>query len=165
MLAAVSVVFRSKRAGCLVCRWMWLASRLTVRRRLNRSSPSRPAPGPILALVLRIANYNIWNSNRNWSNRLAAIVEELASLDADVVALQEVPVEAAPGMPIDGYFRERMTYPHVLHLPYPGPADKRESPEGLGFLSKLPIEDVHVNWANGRPTDNSWAGRFVVTWE
>jgi endonuclease/exonuclease/phosphatase family metal-dependent hydrolase len=115
--------------------------------------------------MLRLATYNIWNSKRNWSNRLAAITEELAALDADVVALQEVPVEAAPGVSIDRYFRERTAYPHALHLPYPGPADKREWPEGLAFLSKLPIEDVHVNWADGRPTDNSWAGRVVVSWQ
>ncbi|HZO27201.1 MAG TPA: endonuclease/exonuclease/phosphatase family protein [Chloroflexota bacterium] len=111
---------------------------------------------------MRITTYNIWNAKRNWSKRLAAIVEELAALDADVVALQEVPVEAAPGLPIDRYFREHTSYPHVLHLPYPGPADKREWPEGLAFLSKLPIENVRINWADDQPTDNSWAARILV---
>ena len=115
--------------------------------------------------MFRIATYNVWNSKRNWSSRLAAIVEELAALDADVVALQEVPVEAAPELPVDRYFCDQTSYPNVLHLPYPGPADKRGWPEGLAFLSKLPIEGVRVNWANGRPTDNSWAGRIAVTWE
>jgi endonuclease/exonuclease/phosphatase family metal-dependent hydrolase len=115
-------------------------------------------------MMLRIATYDIWNSKRNWARRLAAIVEELAALDADVVALQEVPVEVSPGLSIDGFLRELTAYPHVLHLPYPGPADKREWPEGLAFLSKLPIEDVRVNSDDGQPTENSWAGRIVVNW-
>lgn len=114
---------------------------------------------------MRIVTYNVWNSKRNWSRRLAAVVEELAALDADIVVLQEVPVEAAPGLPIDRYLRDHIAYPHVLHLPYPDPADKREWPEGLAFLSRLPVQDVGVNWANGQPTDNSWAARIVVRWE
>lgn len=114
--------------------------------------------------MLRIATYNIWNAKRNWPQRLQTIVEELVNLDADIVALQEAPVEAAPGLPIGEFFRVRTTYPHVLHLPYPGPADKREWPEGLACLSKLPVEDVRVNWDDGQPTDNSWAGRILVTW-
>lgn len=115
--------------------------------------------------MLRVATYNVWNAKRSWSRRLAGVVEELAHLDADVVALQEAPVEAAPGLPLHQFLREQTTYPHILHLPYPGPADKREWPEGLAFLSKLPIEDVRVNWEDGQPTDNSWAGRIVVSLE
>jgi endonuclease/exonuclease/phosphatase family metal-dependent hydrolase len=52
----------------------------------------------------------------------------------------------------------------VLHLPYPGPADKREWPEGLAILSKLPLTDVLVNWADGWPTENSWAARVMLGW-
>jgi len=115
--------------------------------------------------MLRVATYNIWNAKRNWPRRLAAAVEELTRLDADVVALQEAPVEAAPGVPLHQLLREQTVYPHILHLPYPGPADKREWPEGLAFLSKLPIEDISVNWEDGQPTENSWAGRIVVRWD
>jgi maltose 6'-phosphate phosphatase len=114
--------------------------------------------------VLRVATFNIWNSKRNWSRRLAGAVEELSHLDADVVALQEAPVQAAPGLPLDRFLRDQTAYPHVLHLPYPGPADKREWPEGLAFLSKLPIDGVRVNWEDGQPTENSWAGRIVIRW-
>lgn len=114
--------------------------------------------------MLRVATYNIWNAKRNWSRRLAGVVEEITHLDADVMALQEAPVEAAPGVPLDQHFREQTAYAHILHLPYPGPADKREWPEGLAFLSKLSIEDVSVNWDDGQSTDNSWAGRIVVRW-
>src|SRR5215210_5296840 len=92
------------------------------------------------------------------------MAEEVARLDADVVALQEEPVEAAPGLAMEEYLRTKTPYPHVLHLPYPGPADKREWPEGLAFLSKDPLTDVHANWEDGRPTDNSWAARAVLRW-
>jgi maltose 6'-phosphate phosphatase len=115
--------------------------------------------------MLRLATYNVWNAKTNWPNRLAALVEELGTLDADIVALQEVPFEASPGLPIDQFFREQTAYPHVHYLPYPGPADKREWPEGLAFLSKHPLEDVRVNWADGQPTENSWGARAVVRWQ
>ena len=105
---------------------------------------------------MRVATYNVWNAKTNWTRRLTAFAEELAHLDADVVALQEAPVEAAPGLPLAAYLREHTAYPHLLHLPYPGPADKREWPEGLAFLSKHRFNDVRVNWADGRPTENSW---------
>jgi endonuclease/exonuclease/phosphatase family metal-dependent hydrolase len=113
----------------------------------------------------RIATYNVWNASTNWANRLAAIAEEVARLDADIVALQEVPVEAEPGLPIPDYLRAHTPYPRVLHLPYPGPADKREWPEGLAFLSQHPLTDVRANWQGGRPTENSWAARTVIQWQ
>jgi len=122
-------------------------------------------PSAILLSMLRIATYNIWNSAENWGQRLAAIVEELSILDADIVALQEAPTEAAEGLPLAQFLREQTAYPHVLHLPYPGPADKREWPEGLAFLSKHPLQDVRVNWEDSHPTDNSWAARIIVGWQ
>jgi len=116
-------------------------------------------------MILRIATYNVWNAKRDWPRRLAATAEELTRLDADVVALQEAPVEASPGLPIADYFREHTPYEHVVHLPYPGPADKREWPEGLAFLSRLPLLDVRANWDDGQPTENSWGARVVVAWQ
>jgi maltose 6'-phosphate phosphatase len=114
---------------------------------------------------VRIATYNVWNAKTNWTRRLAALAEEVSHLDADLVALQEAPVEATPGLPIAAYLREHTLYPHVLHLPYPGPADKREWPEGLAFLSKHSLTDVQANWARGQPTGNSWGARVVLAWD
>jgi endonuclease/exonuclease/phosphatase family metal-dependent hydrolase len=115
--------------------------------------------------MLRIATYNIWNAKTQWPRRLAAIAEELVRLDADIVALQEAPVRASVGLPLAAYLRERTGYPHLLYLPYPGPADKREWPEGLAFLSKLPLTRMRANWAGGEPTENSWAARVEVRWQ
>jgi endonuclease/exonuclease/phosphatase family metal-dependent hydrolase len=114
--------------------------------------------------MLRIATYNIWNAKTQWPRRLAAIAEELVRLDADIVALQEAPVRASVGLPLAAYLRERTGYPHVLYLPYPGPADKREWPEGLAFLSKHPLTRMRANWAGGEPTENSWAARVELQW-
>jgi endonuclease/exonuclease/phosphatase family metal-dependent hydrolase len=115
--------------------------------------------------MLRIATYNIWNAKTHWPRRLAAIAEELVRLDADVVALQEAPVRASVGLPLAAYLRERTGYPHLLYLPYPGPADKREWPEGLAFLSKHPLTRMRANWAGGEPTENSWGARVEVRWQ
>jgi maltose 6'-phosphate phosphatase len=113
---------------------------------------------------MRIATYNVWNAKANWARRLAALAEELRLLAADVVALQEAPVEASPGLPLAAYLREYTAYSHVVHLPYPGPADRREWPEGLAFLSHQPLADVQVNWADGQPTENSWGARVILSW-
>jgi endonuclease/exonuclease/phosphatase family metal-dependent hydrolase len=115
--------------------------------------------------MLRLATYNIWNARANWPRRLAALVEELGALNADLVAMQEVPFEASPGAPIDRFFREQTAYPQVLYVPYPGPADRREWPEGLAFLSNLALEDLRVNWAGGQPTENSWGARAAMRWQ
>jgi mRNA deadenylase 3'-5' endonuclease subunit Ccr4 len=69
--------------------------------------------------MLRLATYNIWNSSANWSQRLATLVEELGALDADLVAMQEVPFEASPGLPSERFFREQTAHSHVLYLPLP----------------------------------------------
>jgi endonuclease/exonuclease/phosphatase family metal-dependent hydrolase len=114
--------------------------------------------------MLRIATYNLWNAKRDWPSRLAGAAEELTRLEAGIVALQEAPVEASPGLPIADYLRQHTPYAHVLHLPYLGPADRREWPEGLAFLSTSPFQDVRTNWDEGTPTENSWGARVVMAW-
>jgi endonuclease/exonuclease/phosphatase family metal-dependent hydrolase len=113
-------------------------------------------------MMFRIATYNVWNAKTNWPRRLSAIAEEIALLDADVVALQEAPVNASPRLPLAAYLRQHTPYPHLLHLPYPGPADKREWPEGLLFLSKHRMQQVRANWVGAESTENSWGVRVVL---
>ena len=40
---------------------------------------------------MRIATYNIWNCEENNELRFARITDELVKINADIIALQEVP--------------------------------------------------------------------------
>lgn len=113
---------------------------------------------------MRIATYNIWNDHSNWGQRLYALADELSLLDADVVALQEAPVQASDEQRLDDFLRRETAYPYVLHLPYPEEPTADDRPEGLAFLSKLPIEDARAYWQDIASTANNWAGRITVRW-
>jgi endonuclease/exonuclease/phosphatase family metal-dependent hydrolase len=114
--------------------------------------------------VVRIATYNLWNSTFNWSQRLAAIVDELAFLDADIVAMQEAPTNATDTQSFVDFFREHTRYPHALHLEYPEEPEEGVRTEGLALLSKLPFTDAWVSWQDDRVTGNNWAVKVVVEW-
>jgi len=113
---------------------------------------------------MRIATYNLWNSTFNWTQRLAAIVEELAALDADIVAMQEVPTQATESQPIIDFLREQTGYSHALHLEYPEEPDEGTRREGLALLSKFPVENARANWEDDRATSNNWAVKVVMDW-
>ncbi len=113
---------------------------------------------------MRIATYNLWNSTTNWARRLAAIVEELTFLDADIVALQEAPTQARDRQSLVDFFREETDYPHVIQLEEPEAPDEGERPEGLAFISKLPFEAVRTNWERVA-TNNNWAMKIAVDWK
>jgi len=49
-----------------------------------------PGYGPLVETTLRIATWNVWGRYGPWEARMAAIVETLRRLDADIVGLQEV---------------------------------------------------------------------------
>ncbi len=40
---------------------------------------------------LKAATFNVWNNASTWSSRKVAIIEEIIRINADIVALQEVP--------------------------------------------------------------------------
>ena len=113
---------------------------------------------------MRIATYNLWNSTFDWERRLYAAMEELAMLDADVVGMQEAPTHAPGGRAFTDFLRDRTNYPHALHVAYPVEPDESGRPEGLAFLSKLPLEDVRFNWEDEAATANNWAAKVVVDW-
>lgn len=110
----------------------------------------------------RIATYNLWNSTHNWDQRLAAIADELRALAADVVALQEAPVEAQPGRELAAYLADEAHYPYTVHLPYDGPVDDGERPEGLALISRLAWPEAWVSWGHGAPNHNNWAAKVIV---
>ena len=113
---------------------------------------------------MRIATCNIWNHALAWERRLEGLAAELVALDADVVALQEAPLEAGVGEPLLEHLRRATGYPHVVHRACPPEPDEDERPEGLAVLSRLSIRSVHTNWEGGRATQNSWAMRAVLEW-
>jgi len=88
-----------------------------------------------------IATYNLWNTSLRQPERLDAACEELARVDADVVALQEVAADVDVGHRIDAarYIADRCGYEHVALRLYPG-----EPAEGLAVLGKYPLRDVEV---------------------
>ena len=92
---------------------------------------------------MRIATYNIWNSATDRIRRLEALCEELERIDADVVALQEVPAMAWEGSRQDvaHLVSERIQYHFVVFHRYPGDGE-----EGLAFLSKLLFRSVEAGW-------------------
>ena len=113
---------------------------------------------------MRVATYNVWNHEFAWGSRLDAIAAELLAIDADVVALQEAPVEAGAGERLEDYLRRANGYPHGVHCAYPPEPDEDERPEGLALLSRLPVLSVRTSWEGGRATENSWALRAALEW-
>ncbi len=110
----------------------------------------------------RVATYNLWNSTVSWQQRLAAIVDELHALGADVVALQEAPTEASPGCSLAAYLEAETGYRHVLHLPYDVEPDEGDRPEGLALLANRPWRDVWINWNGGARSRNNWAAKAHI---
>ena len=92
---------------------------------------------------MRIATYNLWNSAPTWPTRLEAICEELGRINADVVALQEVPsrVSVTDSRDTATYLAERLSYPHFAFRAYPDDPE-----EGLAFLSKFPLAFIECGW-------------------
>ena len=89
---------------------------------------------------MKIATYNIWNSQQGMPARKDHIIREIRKVDADVLCLQEVSnkmlaeeIAAAAG------------YPHLFFDHYPDEA------EGLCILSRRPIEQ-----------SGTWMDRFYA---
>jgi endonuclease/exonuclease/phosphatase family metal-dependent hydrolase len=85
-----------------------------------------------LAVAMRVATYNLWNSPVDWERRLAAIVDELRALSADVVALQEASTETTRGGSLAAYLEAETGYRETRHMPYPEDENDEDRPEGLG---------------------------------
>jgi maltose 6'-phosphate phosphatase len=67
-----------------------------------------------------LATYNFWNDPITLASRVPAICEEIRSVDADIIALQEVS-SSTPGYPsksLAAYFAEQCGYGFVGFRPY-----------------------------------------------
>jgi len=108
-----------------------------------------------------VATYNLWNDERTLSGRLAALCEEIGSVHADVIALQEAAASTPghPSKPIAAYIAEQTGYPYVAFRAYPDPEDVGE---GLAILSKHPFELETAIWDNRSNPSVYCAHRAIV---
>lgn len=83
---------------------------------------------------MRVATYNVWNSEKGMPQREQYVIDEIVKINADIVCLQEVR---------DRVQAETITksadYSHCFFDHYPGEA------EGLCILSKIPFSRC-VSW-------------------
>lgn len=80
---------------------------------------------------MKIASYNIWNSDTAMPLRAQQIYDEINFLDSDVICLQEVSTT------IYNQFKEKTpNYPYTYFQEYEGES------EGLAVLSKVPLEST-----------------------
>ncbi|PGZ15467.1 endonuclease/exonuclease/phosphatase family protein [Bacillus cereus] len=92
---------------------------------------------------MRIATFNIWNKQTLWKERLRAICEEVRTINADILALQEVrtQIDAEKNINLAQFIANQTNYPYCIFENYPDSPD-----EGLAFLSKIPISKKSVIW-------------------
>jgi endonuclease/exonuclease/phosphatase family metal-dependent hydrolase len=79
---------------------------------------------------MRLATYNIWNENKGRGDRTEQIIDEVVSVNADIIGLQEVT------MPTFKALVEKSGYQYHTFSMY------RDENEGLAFFSKFPIEEM-----------------------
>lgn len=102
---------------------------------------------------MKIATYNIWNSESGMPDRARHIVEEITDVKADVICLQEVSDKSMAGM-----IAEKTGYEYCFFDHY------RDSDEGLCILSRIAFEECgswmdKVNAVHG---SFLWNGRRVA---
>src|SRR5688572_23089807 len=85
--------------------------------------------------ALRVLTINLWGEQPPLERRMALLVEGIAALAPDVVALQEVQ-DRPPGLPNQAESVARATGMHSIFTPA---VAFRGGHEGLAILSRLPI--------------------------
>ena len=95
---------------------------------------------------MRIATFNLWNSSVLWPVRLQAACEELTRIDADVVALQELPLavgerDASYLGNVADFILENTSNVYCVFRQYPDDAS-----EGIAFISKHPFITAEAGW-------------------
>jgi endonuclease/exonuclease/phosphatase family metal-dependent hydrolase len=96
---------------------------------------------------MRIATFNIWNSDI--AKRIEQIIQELNSIDVDIIGLQEVPKNYW------SIISKNVIYKNSIYYPYEG------QDEGLAFFSKYKIIDsFFLN--NSNEYNNSLALNIII---
>lgn len=80
---------------------------------------------------MKVATFNVWNNNETWALRKEMIIKEIRRVNADIIALQEV-----PNLEELEYILKQVGLYQYSFKRYPG------DEEGLAVLSKYPIEEV-----------------------
>jgi len=119
------------------------------------SSASAEAP-----LRLRVVTWNVWGLpavSTNLEARIDALPEAIASLDPDVVLLQELWAERDGDRVRDGL--RRRGYPYVSHL-----AHTESGMTGLFTASKLPLKTLgFLPFASGRIGHSFWHLEWIAS--
>jgi len=94
---------------------------------------------------MRIATYNIWNTDYLWVDRLQGICEEIYRIKPDIIALQEVRavLDDQAGLNAAAYIAKKSEFQHSIFRAYP-----HDNNEGLAILSQLPIYSAEAGWDN-----------------
>ena len=112
--------------------------------------------------TLKVATYNLWNTGEFTSARVESILAELKSLDADIIALQEVSKKIPLSEKLTvNYMADTLGFPYSVFFSYPSKAD-----EGLAFLSKYPVESANSSWEATQDVErNQFALRVKIQLE
>ncbi|MBO5353852.1 MAG: endonuclease/exonuclease/phosphatase family protein [Lachnospiraceae bacterium] len=79
---------------------------------------------------MKIATYNIWNDEKTLELRSSQLIQEIRTVDADIIGLQEVTTEF-----YQNYLVKETGYLHHVFMQYPG------EEEGLAVLSRYPLDN------------------------
>ncbi|OGO34325.1 MAG: hypothetical protein A2W35_19420 [Chloroflexi bacterium RBG_16_57_11] len=86
---------------------------------------------------IKIVTINILTDLSRWEQRRMLLLEGLAALSPDLIALQEVHLPQNPAR----WLAEQLDYPHFVLSPKLG---RSESREALAIITRLPLEDASV---------------------
>jgi endonuclease/exonuclease/phosphatase family metal-dependent hydrolase len=92
---------------------------------------------------LRIVTINILADLSRWKQRRSLLVQGLADLSPDLIALQEVRLPHNPA----GWLADQLNYPHLM---LSRKAGKSAPFEALALISRLPFEDTAVLHLGGQ---------------
>lgn len=98
---------------------------------------------------MKIATYNVWNDSKSINRRFKQLIEEINTVDADIIGLQEVTTYF-----YEEVLRKETSYQYHFYSKYP------EEEEGLAVLSKYPIRNS-FSFYNENELENSRAIKIV----
>ena len=86
---------------------------------------------------LRLVTFNIWH-DRDWATRRPLLIQALRSVDADIIALQEVLQDAAKGLPNQAATIAEALGGYSVHFTSTTPEGKPRR-YGNAILTRLPV--------------------------